>query len=218
MTRHLLLNILKRETMFSSHLLLESCASLLLIFPWVAHAYSPSTFLGPAFPAPVNLSNDSTIKSASEHFFSLVKDALNTGTSAHGAFDANSTAFSFEFFSITDEDPIYQYHYSPPVLADVPFGVKTVDRNSIYRIGSVTKLISVYTFLILDGDVHFHDPITKYIPELLAASRNTENNDPIHRTSWSDVTIGALASHMAGIGTECRYSGYQVAGSVNSFF
>jgi len=80
-----------------------------------------------------------------------------------------------------------------------------VDRNSIYRIGSVTKLISIYTFLISDGDVHFHDPITKFVPELLEATSGTLNNDPIHRTSWSDVTIGALASHMAGIGTECKY-------------
>lgn len=191
--------------MFFSHPL-ASLVKLNFIFASLAHSSTLPAVLGPAFPPPTNLGDDLIIKSATEKFLGLVKNALNTGTSAHGDFDASSTAFSFEFYSTTDDSPPCQYHYSPPVLANASFGVKKVDRNSVYRIGSVTKLLTVYSFLISDGDAHFNDPITKYVPELLAATNDAAGKkDPVHRIAWNDVTIGALASYMAGVGEECMY-------------
>lgn len=187
---------------------LKSCITLLLLCPILTYCFTFPTFIGPAFPAPLKLSEDLNVRSGIEKFIGLIEETLDTGTSVHGDFDVNSTAFSFEIFSTTDDDeePIYQYHYSPPLLANTEVGVKNVDRDTIYRIGSVTKLYTVYIFLMSDGDVHFNDPITKYIPELLMANRSTAHNrsEWTDRTSWSDVTIGALASHMAGIGPECK--------------
>ncbi|KAH8646036.1 beta-lactamase/transpeptidase-like protein [Tricladium varicosporioides] len=180
-----------------------SLVKLNFIFASLVHSSTLPAVLGPAFPPPTNLGDDLIIKSATEKFLALVKNALSTGTSTHGDFDASSTAFSFEFYSTTDDSPPCQYHYSPPMLANSSFGVKKVDRNSVYRIGSVTKLLTVYSFLISDGDAHFNDPVTKYVPELLAATSDAAGKkDSVHRIAWNDVTIGALASYMAGVGEE----------------
>jgi CubicO group peptidase (beta-lactamase class C family) len=54
-------------------------------------------------------------------------------------------------------------------------GVKNVNSHSQYRIGSISKLFTVYTFLIEAGDVKFNDPITKYVPELAASARHEQN-------------------------------------------
>ena len=52
-------------------------------------------------------------------------------------------------------------------------GTQNVDADSVYRLGSIGKLFTVYLFLIREGDVRFKDPITMYIPELATASAST---------------------------------------------
>lgn len=74
-----------------------------------------------------------------------------------------------------------------------------MDGNSIFRVGSITKLFSVYLWLVEVGDVHWKQPITDFVPELKAAG----NADDVERVQWEDVTIEALASHMSGIGRGC---------------
>ena len=71
-----------------------------------------------------------------------------------------------------------------------------VDENSIFRIGSLSKLFTVYTFLIERGMRDWREPITKYVVELANAANNT--------TDWRDITIEDLASHMAGIRLSCK--------------
>ncbi|KAG9233380.1 beta-lactamase/transpeptidase-like protein [Amylocarpus encephaloides] len=188
--------------MIISFFLLTQCSILLSNLLEVASSPTPPAVFGPSFPTPSNLVNDPIMREATKDFQALIKQALSTGTSSHGEFDNATTAFSFDFYSTADENSIFEYHHSPPLLTNVPSGVKTVDRNTIYRIGSVTKLLTVYSFLIQVGDAQFHDPITKYVPELLARSNYTTRKDSVHQISWSDVTIGALASHMAGVGQE----------------
>jgi CubicO group peptidase (beta-lactamase class C family) len=34
---------------------------------------------------------------------------------------------------------------------------------TVFRVGSLTKLIVVYTFLIKAGDARFNDPVAKYV-------------------------------------------------------
>jgi CubicO group peptidase (beta-lactamase class C family) len=86
-------------------------------------------------------------------------------------------------------------------------GVKNVDSHSQYRIGSISKLFTVYTFLIEAGDVKFNDPITKYVPELAAAARHEQN--AVDSVDWESVTVGNLASQMSGIGRDCE-SGFSI--------
>ena len=75
--------------------------------------------------------------------------------------------------------------------------------DTTYRIGSLTKLFSVYTFLVESGDVKFNEPVTKYIPELLeAAEALNATQNPVDYVAWEDVTIGELASQTADIGRD----------------
>ena len=84
-------------------------------------------------------------------------------------------------------------------------GVRKAGRDAVYRLGSLTKIFTVYTWLALDGDGKFNDPITKYVPELAAAAgRHGERDDPVRYVSWEDVTVGALASQMGGIIRDCE--------------
>ncbi|KAG4432061.1 hypothetical protein IFR05_012456 [Cadophora sp. M221] len=168
----------------------------------LVHAFNTESFLGPVFPIPQNLPENPTIKTANQDFLTTITNALEAGSSIHGSFDNTSTAFSFEFYSTSTEEPLFQYHYTPPILAGVEQGVKTVDRDTIYRIGSITKLLTVYIFLITGGDVHFNERVTNYIPELLVGVDEDEmSEDFVHRVAWEEVTIGSLASHMAGVGS-----------------
>lgn len=144
---------------------------------------------GPEFPAPRNLSKSPAISTAITSFDSLLK---NTAGAA-----SNSSAYSASFFSLYNSNPLFQVHYTPPT----PIGVAKVDSNSIYRIGSVTKVLTVWTFLIEAGDAYFGDSITKYVPELKNTSKLAAGTvyDDIDNVRWEDVTLGDLAGQTAGI-------------------
>jgi CubicO group peptidase (beta-lactamase class C family) len=188
-----------------SHLFL-SCT---LLFA-AAQAAFFCPLLGPDFPPPLNLSAGSATLSAGSNFTQQVRQLINNQNSTYGPFDANTTSFSVNIFSVHKDNPIFQYHYSAPILATSTGGVKTVDENSVYRIGSVSKLFTVYAFLVENGDVHWNEPITKYVPELAALAKTNDVNqrNPIDNVAWEDITVGSLASHMAGIGRDCVYFGH----------
>jgi hypothetical protein len=115
--------------------------------------------------------------------------------------DPNTTSFSIDVYSAHEKSSIFTYHYSAPALAHPTEGVAKVDSSTIYRIGSVSKLLTVYTYLVAAGDVSFNEPVTKYIPELAAyAKKNAaalETSD-IDIFDWNDITVGALASQLSG--------------------
>jgi CubicO group peptidase (beta-lactamase class C family) len=90
-------------------------------------------------------------------------------------------------------------------LAEPIEGVATADSNTIYRIASISKLLTVYTYLITAGDSSFNDPITKYVPELAQYAHTAANvlsTDDIDTLDWKDITIGSLASHLTGVGRD----------------
>ena len=74
--------------------------------------------------------------------------------------------------------------------------------DTIYRIGSVSKLYTVYAILANAGMGVLDHPVTRYLPELAGNS----GSDPLQRISWEDVTVGALASQLGGTRgfRECR--------------
>ncbi|KAK5120560.1 hypothetical protein LTR85_006216 [Meristemomyces frigidus] len=79
-------------------------------------------------------------------------------------------------------------------------GVKQVTENSVYRIGSGSKLITIYLILIEVGWKYWDHPITDFVPQLGAAARKcSAGTDAVDCIDWNGVTLGALASHMAGI-------------------
>ena len=42
--------------------------------------------------------------------------------------------------------------------------------ETVYRVGSISKLLFLYTFLVEVGHAHWHRPITDFVPELAEAA------------------------------------------------
>jgi len=163
--------------------------------------------LGADFPPSKNLSSSSIFQAALNNLTQVLSQSISSGNTAYGAFDGVNTSHSIEIFSAYDDDsPLFSNQFSAPALATPEYGVSNVTADTVFRIGSLTKLIAVYTFLIQAGDRKLNDPITDYIPELQAAALSLNaTQDPIDYVSWEDVTVWEVASQMAGLGRD--YSG-----------
>jgi len=71
--------------------------------------------------------------------------------------------------------------------------------NTVYRIGSNSKLLTAYTILVEVGHAYWHRPVTDFVPELAAAAASCNSTaEPLLCVDWHGITLGALASHLAG--------------------
>lgn len=151
---------------------------------------SSAGIAGPAFPAPASLPGSELLGSAAATFEDIIaKSAI---------VQPNETAWAVSVFSASDEKPLYEKYFTP----EYDVGVAEVNKDSVFRIASVSKVFSVWTFLMEVGDDHFGDPITRYVPELLAVANDSVSGaiyDDIDHVRWDEVTLGQLASHLAGI-------------------
>lgn len=152
---------------------------------------------GPDFPPPSHLSSSPALRSTIKKFEAHLNDKSS-------GLKTEDTAFAVSFFSSREKVTLYENYYTPPA---VDMGVKEVDHDSVFRTGSISKVITVWAFLIAVGDEHFSDPVTKHIPELadLVAKRSeifedsSVTYDDIEDVRWEDITLGQLASHGAGV-------------------
>jgi CubicO group peptidase (beta-lactamase class C family) len=122
-----------------------------------------------------------------------IKQAL-LNTTASGALD-----------SLYETDPLFTYHFVASALAQPNEGGATPGSNTIYRIGSIPKLLTMYIYLISAGSASRNDPVTDYVPELAKyadAIADVLETDKIDMVDWKDVTVGALASQLASIGRD----------------
>lgn len=78
-------------------------------------------------------------------------------------------------------------------------GVRAVDSNTIYRVGSISKAWTVYIWLLAAGDTAFNDPITRYVPEIAEYAARNPATDSVNAVDWNTITVGALASQLSGI-------------------
>ncbi|MCJ1462110.1 hypothetical protein MMC07_000710 [Pseudocyphellaria aurata] len=174
----------------------------LTIIPFsLTQSSSPCPLRGPDFPPPTTPSHSHAVQNAKQNLTSSLQAALLNAT-AYSLQDFNATSFSLDVYSIHEQQSLFTYHFSAPALAHPTQGVATVDSNTIYRIGSASKLLTVYTYLVEAGDVSFNHPITEYVPELAsyAASHAAAlQSNEIDFVDWNSVTVGALASQLAGI-------------------
>ncbi|KAK0100307.1 hypothetical protein ONS95_008265 [Cadophora gregata] len=183
--------------------LLKPLCVLGALLPLTVQSKPYCPLLGPDFPAPKNLSSSPSFQAAITNLTQLLTTAQTSGNTSYGPFDAVNTSYSVEFFSIHDTAPLFTSNYGAPSLSKAKYGVKTVDPESVYRIGSVTKLMTVYTALIQCGSNHFNEPITKYIPELQQAAQTLNaTSNPLDHPSWEEITLGELASQQSGIGRD----------------
>lgn len=161
----------------------------------ISNALNEYTFLGPVFPAPVGLASSKTFVSALD---GLTADLEATFTSAKGGPEANSIAIRAA--SIHDEEAIFEYYRTASELS--PKGAQTVGPDTIFRIGSISKLFTVYELLLRGNYTLMDDLVQKYVPELTTP----EDFDPIYDVDWDAMTVEALAAQMAGILRDCKFN------------
>ncbi|KAI1374465.1 beta-lactamase/transpeptidase-like protein [Hypoxylon crocopeplum] len=151
---------------------------------------------GLGFPKPTNILAQPGIgvaaKSLDDAFSQYIDNGENTGS---GGF-----SYSVEVFSADTEEPLWSHHWTAPNLGSLNSpGVSTVDGDTVYRIGSVTKVFSILAFLAEVGDAMWNEPITKYVPEIKALVTAGDFSHSITTPDWDSITIGSLASQMSGL-------------------
>ncbi|KAI2470189.1 beta-lactamase/transpeptidase-like protein [Annulohypoxylon bovei var. microspora] len=146
--------------------------------------------LGPVLPAPTNPAAHEPVQLAIRN----VADAFQNITA-----ELNTTGISIAVKSIHEASPLLELHHTPALLN--PNGTSVIDSQTVYRLGSISKIFAVLSIL-QQNQVKMDDLITKYVPELLELKGETDEISDITTVRWNEVTLGALASHMSGIGTD----------------
>lgn len=149
---------------------------------------------GQQFPAPSGLAQEPVWQQAAKS----LEDTLRANVTLA---PYNETTFSIGVFSTTDDGLLFEYHHSDESVANSKIGAKKVDSDSIYRIASISKLLTIYLWLIRDGDRRLSDPIIEHVPQL--ATFDTSQSD-YALPDWSDITVGDLMSFLAGVGRDCE--------------
>lgn len=158
-----------------------------------SYAHCPP--LGPVLPAPVHPSQNEAVQTA----VAAISAAFHNLTAG-----LNDTAISVGITSIHEEDsPLLDLHWTPPSRS--PNGTSRVDRNTIYRVGSISKVYTVLALQLLAAKdkLQWTDPVTKYVPQLRKLS-DGNHSSPLTAVDWDEVTVEALASHLAGVPANCK--------------
>ncbi|KAI0168899.1 beta-lactamase/transpeptidase-like protein [Hypoxylon sp. FL1284] len=146
--------------------------------------------LGPVLPAPTNPTAHEPVHSAVANVTAVLRNLTA---------DLEATGVSVAVKSIHESDPLLELHHTPAQLNTN--GTTTIGSQTIYRLGSISKIFAVLS-LLQQKRVTWDDPIVNYVPELLQLRGETDEVDDITTVRWSEVTLGSLASHMSGIGTD----------------
>lgn len=154
--------------------------------------------LGPVYPAPRNLASSSIFQAAVRNLSGILDpESPNRGS----ALDTNGTSFSVNVFSAHDDgdEVLFEYHHEAQELHGSIARGEKLDGDTVYRIASVSKLLVTYAFLIEAGIDKFDVPVARYVPEIADAIENAGDDD-VFAPRWEEITLGALAGYMAGIG------------------
>lgn len=161
-------------------------------------------YLGPRYPPPADLTSDESLVAASWENLTLTLQAYLSGNDqstapSNDALSAiQNVTFSLGMFSIHDPaaTEILQFHHTSAEVANAPNGTNQVDGDTIYRIASVSKLITVYAGLLALDSTDWDRPLTDFFPQLMETS---SYNNLIGHVQWDLVTPRALAAQMAGV-------------------
>ncbi|KAJ4258870.1 hypothetical protein NW762_007957 [Fusarium torreyae] len=158
-----------------------------------ARATSPYPLFGPDLPIPIA---DASLRNILSDILKVLHPGVPSSARNLGI-NLQNTSFSIVIYSARNQRPLANFHHTAQALKHHKYGTRIVNDTSIYRIGSVSKLLTAYLYLLEVGDASFNEPITRYVPELAAMS--TDKGDALRNVDWNAVTISAIASHMAGI-------------------
>ncbi|KAI0512927.1 beta-lactamase/transpeptidase-like protein [Xylaria bambusicola] len=160
-------------------------------------------FLGPLNVPPVDLTSDTShVQSKWEEIRSMLDGHL-AGTKRNEALSGlDNITFSLGLFSVHDAEAasFLQYHHTGPDIRNSSLGVKKVDGDSIYRVASMTKAVSVYAGLLLLDPDDWNKPLTEIFPEITSLPKD----DPVHHIQWNTITPFSLASQISGVPANAR--------------
>jgi hypothetical protein len=165
--------------------------------------FQPCPLLGPFVPAPIIDSSSPSIKTVTKSVNKLLDQYIVEADGRFGPISPNTTSFSIALFAGSNYIPgpgnlpfFYEYHHTASELAG-----QGLDKDSVFALGDLTQLFTVYTQLAELGDRVWSRSIVDFLPEL--SNISTIDSDAIHAVHWEDVTLGSLAGHMAGIARDC---------------
>ncbi|KAI1806278.1 beta-lactamase/transpeptidase-like protein [Daldinia bambusicola] len=169
---------------------------ILLFTIFGVHAKENCPLYGLGYPKPTNLLAQPGIQKAAEAldsvFAEYIDNANNTGS--------DRFSYSVEVFSADADEPLWSHYWTATNLKTLnTTGVRKVDGDTVYRLGSVTKIFTILTFLAEVGDSMWNEPITNYIPELKAMVTGDDTSHSISKPDWQSITIGSLATQMSGL-------------------
>ncbi|KAL6910108.1 beta-lactamase/transpeptidase-like protein [Trichoderma evansii] len=165
-----------------------------------ALAETDQKLLGPSFTPPSNVLSSNVIQEAVLNVTNALNNAIRTGKSTFGSFNSSTTSFSLTAISQLDSTPIIDFHYTSSSLNVSAGSTSKITKDTVYRIGSVSKVFTVYALLLNNGTNYWNRPVTDFIPELKHAAQH--NSTVIDWVQWDQVTVGALASQLSGIGRD----------------
>ena len=153
---------------------------------------------GPLYPKPNNFAASAALQTALANVTTYF-DWLDSYPAGGG-----NNSYSIQIFSGHSSTFIFDHHHAASTLANTTKsagGATTVNGDTVYRIGSLTKIFTMYLFLLGAGDQYLYRPITDFVPELATIAASKTGN-AISKVSWSEITIAELASHTAGIASD----------------
>ncbi|KAJ3579171.1 hypothetical protein NPX13_g1398 [Xylaria arbuscula] len=159
--------------------------------------------LGPLNPPPVDLTSDAShVRSKWTELASILDGHLNGTERKDTLTGLDNITFSLGMFSVHDPEAAssLQFHHTGPDIKNSSVGVNKVDGDSIYRVASMTKVVSVYAGLLLLDPDDWNKPLTEIFPEIASLRKD----DPIHHIQWDTITPFSLASQISGIPANAR--------------
>ncbi|KAL2268950.1 hypothetical protein VTJ83DRAFT_3796 [Remersonia thermophila] len=173
----------------------QGLLGLTALLPFVA-ARANCPLYGPLLPLPKNLLLEPAIYGVAGALNDVFHNAIDNDTST----GSERFSYAVEVFSGSEDRPLWARYWTAPNLATLnTTGVREIDGNTVFRIGSVTKIYTVLAFLATVGDGVWNDPVTKYVPELAEIAAKNMGRSPIYATDWESITVGSLASQTSGL-------------------
>jgi CubicO group peptidase (beta-lactamase class C family) len=205
-------NIFYSQIQHNQTIILSMKSAVFSSLAVMAQATTYTPLLGPAFPHASNLSFNDAFQNMTANLTitleAIVLAGNSSSASSESILNSQDTSFALQIFASDaasdGNNTLFQYFYTSPATANASSGVRHVDESTVFRIGSASKLWTVYTLLASAGEASLHDPVTKWVPELQAAAARAD--DAVDFVRWEDVTIQELASHLAGVGRDCKSS------------
>ncbi|KAI9753260.1 MAG: hypothetical protein M4579_005233 [Chaenotheca gracillima] len=167
-----------------------------------------SDYLVPTYPAPVDLtSNQSSVAASWKNLTSILDGCVqgkDLSASAAALKGVDNITFSAGLFSLHDPGAIkLQYHHTSSEVKTAKYGgTRQVDANSIYRVASISKLVTALTGMIELSEEDWNRPLSEVIPDFVKDRiKGAAASDQTQTVQWDKVTLWSLATQLSGIPT-----------------